>query len=168
MLESLVGEETGPVLPRLRRAFVVGDLLRRSEVARLQRIAPSLACINLYGLTESQRAFGFTTVARPDEGPRGKEAIPLGRGIPGVELLVMSASGSVAGVGELGEVYMRSRHLARGYLGDAELTQQRFLVNPFRPAGEEVDPEDRVYRTGDVGRYRADGEVESPAVPTST
>jgi amino acid adenylation domain-containing protein len=158
MLELVVGEETEPRLPALRRAFVVGDLLRRSEVARLQRIAPSLVCINLYGSTESQRSVSFSVVSRPGGGPAGREALPLGRGIDEVELVVLNAVGDLAGIGEVGEVYLRSRQLARGYLGDAELTAQRFLANPFRPAG--ADPEDRLYRTGDLGRYRPDGEVE--------
>jgi amino acid adenylation domain-containing protein len=158
MLELLVGGETEPRLPCLYRAFVVGDLLRRSEVARLQRIAPAVTCVNLYGSTETQRSVAFSVVSRPGEGPAGKEALPLGQGIPGVELLVLNAAGGLAGIGEVGEVYLRSRWLARGYLGDAELTAQRFLANPFRPAGE--DPGDRLYRTGDLGRYRPDGEVE--------
>ncbi len=158
MLELVVGDETEPRLPALRRAFVVGDLLRRSEVARLQRIAPALVCINLYGSTESQRSISFSVVSRPGEGPAGREALPLGRGIGEVELVVLNAVGGLAGIGEVGEVYIRSRQLARGYLGDAELTAQRFLANPFRPAG--ADPEDRLYRTGDLGRYRPDGEVE--------
>jgi amino acid adenylation domain-containing protein len=156
MLELVIGGATEPCLPRLRRAFVVGDLLRRSEVARLQRIAPAVLCVNLYGSTETQRSVSCSVVARPGEGAEGKETLPLGAGIPGVELLVLNAAGGLAGVGELGEVYLRSRRLARGYLGDPELTAQRFLSNPFRPG----DAGDRLYRTGDLGRYRADGEVD--------
>jgi len=155
MLELLIGggEER---LPALRRAFVVGDLLRRSEVERLQRMAPSVACVNLYGSTETQRSVSYSVVPRPGEGPAGRETLPLGRGIPGVELLVLNAAGGVAGISEVGEVHLRSRRLARGYLDDAELTTQRFLPNPFHPE----DAGDRLYRTGDLGRYRPDGEVE--------
>ncbi len=159
MLELVVGGETSPRLPELRRAFVVGDLLRRSEVARLQRIAPQIVCVNLYGSTETQRSVAYSVVPRPGHpGDRhaGREALPLGAGIPGVELLVLNAAGGLAGIGEAGEVYLRSRRLARGYGGDAELTAARFLPNPFRPG----DAGDRVYRTGDLGRYGADGEVE--------
>jgi amino acid adenylation domain-containing protein len=158
MLELVVGGETEPRLPAVRLALVVGDLLRRSEVARLQRIAPAVVCVNLYGSTETQRSLGYSVVARPGEVPAGREALPLGRGTPEVELLVLNAAGGLAGIGEVGEVYMRSRWLARGYGGDPELTAQRFLPNPFRPAG--ADPADRLYRTGDLGRYGADGEVD--------
>src|SRR5207302_2402114 len=54
-----------------------------------------------------------------------------------------------------GELYVRSPHLAAGYIGDDELTRQNFLVNPFTN-----DPEDRLYRTGELGRYLPDGNVE--------
>ncbi len=158
-LEVLVGSATAPCMPALRRAFVIGDLLRRSEVARLQRIAPAVLCVNLFGSTESQRAISYSLVeSTATAAAAGSEALPLGRGIEGVDLLVLGAAGGLAGIGELGEVCIRSRHLARGYLGDSELTAQRFVPNPFRPA--HADAEDRLYRTGDLGRYHPSGEVE--------
>ncbi|HYR12404.1 MAG TPA: condensation domain-containing protein, partial [Longimicrobium sp.] len=64
-------------------------------------------------------------------------------------------SGTLAGIGELGEIAVRTPYLSRGYLNDAELTAARFVPNPLTG-----DPADRVYRTGDLGRYRPDGEVE--------
>src|SRR6185503_5380579 len=59
------------------------------------------------------------------------------------------------GVGELGELFVRSPHLAAGYVDDETLTAANFLVNPF--TGELSD---RLYRTGELGRYRPDGNVE--------
>jgi amino acid adenylation domain-containing protein len=143
-------------LPDLRRAFVVGDQLKKTDVERLHRLAPSLLCVNLYGSTETQRAISFFEV------PRGldvlaKEVLPLGRGFEGCQLLVLNRAGRLAGVGELGEIHVRSRQLARGYLGDDALTAERFLPNPFVPVPE---PGDRAYRTGDLGRYLPDGGVE--------
>ena len=82
-------------------------------------------------------------------------AVPVGRGIDGVDLLVITPSGTLAGIGELGEIAVRTPYLSRGYLNDAELTAARFVANPLTG-----DPADRVYRTGDLGRYRPDGEVE--------
>jgi acyl carrier protein len=71
-----------------------------------------------------------------------------------VQLLIVAAGGQLAGVGEVGEVAVRSPHLARGYLGDPQATAEKFQVNPF--TGQ---PGDRLYRTGDLGRYLPDGEV---------
>jgi len=70
-------------------------------------------------------------------------------------VLVINGSGQLAGVGELGEIYMRSPHLAKGYLNDEEQTKEKFIVSPFTN-----DADDRWYRTGDLGRYLADGNVE--------
>ena len=142
-------------LPALRRAFVVGDLLKKADVERLQRIAPSLLGVNLYGSTETQRSVSFFAV--PHNGRLGKEVLPLGRGMEGCQLLVLNRSGALAGVGEIGEIYVRSRHLARGYLGDEALTAERFRPNPF---AINADEDDRVYKTGDLGRYLPDGGVE--------
>jgi hypothetical protein len=64
-------------------------------------------------------------------------------------------NGQLAGIGELGEIYVRSPHLAEGYVGDGKLTSERFLKNSFTN-----DPEDRLYRTGELGRYLPDGNVE--------
>jgi amino acid adenylation domain-containing protein len=144
--------EEGERIDPLRRAFFVGDVLRRADVQRLLAIAPNLRVINYYGSTETQRAVSYHLV---DPSNEQKEIIPLGRGIPGVQLLVRNAAGALAGVGEVGEIWLRSPHLAAGYLGDEALSTSRFVVNSW--TGE---PRDRLYRTGDLGRYRPDGEVE--------
>ncbi|MDP9121541.1 MAG: condensation domain-containing protein, partial [Acidobacteriota bacterium] len=144
-------------VPSLRRVFLVGESLTRRDVARLLAMAPGVSCINLYGSTETQRAVAFHRVAQEETeavAERAQQVLPLGRGIEDVQLLVINPEGGLAGLGELGEIAVRSPHLARGYLGNAELTAQRFGVNPFTR-----DPEDRIYRTGDLGRYRPDGEV---------
>jgi amino acid adenylation domain-containing protein len=144
--------DDGERIDPLRRAFFVGDVLRRADVQRLLALAPNLRVINYYGSTETQRAVSYHVV---DPSNEQKEIIPLGRGIPGVQLLVRNAAGALAGVGEVGEIWLRSPHLAAGYLGDEALSASRFVVSSW--TGE---PRDRLYRTGDLGRYRPDGEVE--------
>ncbi|MCP4661643.1 MAG: amino acid adenylation domain-containing protein, partial [bacterium] len=137
-------------LPALRRAFFVGDRLTRRELKRLRELAPGVGCINLYGSTETQRAVGYYPADEATE----KEIIPLGRGMADVQLLVLSPCGKLAGIGELGEVAVRSPHLARGYLGDPAATAERFAPDPLNGRDE------RIYRTGDLGRYLPDGNVE--------
>ncbi|HKV06686.1 MAG TPA: amino acid adenylation domain-containing protein [Thermoanaerobaculia bacterium] len=151
MLELLVraAEETGAAMPSLRRVFVVGDLLKRTDAGRLYRVAPGVTCVNLYGATETQRALSYFVVPRGSF--PGPEVLPLGRGMEGSQLLVLNAEGALAGVGELGEIHVRSPHLARGYVDEPALTAERFL--PDRDA-------ERIYHTGDLGRYRPDGNVE--------
>ncbi len=128
-------------VPSLRYAFLVGDVLTRRDVARLRSLAPNVTCVNYYGSTETQRAVGYHVA--DDREPR--EILPLGRGIPDVQLLVLNPGGGLAGIGEMGEVSVRSPHIALGYLGDPQLTSQRFAAD--------------LYRTGDLGRYLPNGEA---------
>ncbi|HLX06337.1 MAG TPA: amino acid adenylation domain-containing protein, partial [Thermoanaerobaculia bacterium] len=154
----------GPVpVPSLRHAFLVGDVLTRRQVERLVELAPAVTCVNLYGSTEGQRAVSHhVTNPAPAGGRPGggggleeREVLPLGRGIDEVELLVLDRQRRVAGIGELGELAIRSQHLALGYLGDPVQTAQRFVVNPGTGLAA-----DRIYLTGDLGRYLPDGEAE--------
>lgn len=157
MMRLLSVSDTGaPVqaVPSLRYAFTVGETLTKQDVHRLYELAPMVRCINFYGTAETQRALGCFVVPS-DEGAISKEALPLGQGIQGVQLLVLNAVHHLAGVGELGEIYVRSQHLAKGYLGDETLTQERFILNPFT---DKIG--DRLYKTGDKGYYQADGNVE--------
>ncbi|HEU4884627.1 MAG TPA: amino acid adenylation domain-containing protein, partial [Longimicrobium sp.] len=138
----------------LRRAFFVGDVLTRTDVGRMHRLAPNLQVINYYGSTETQRAVAHFVVPR-DLAQLAKETIPVGVGIPDVQVLIRNAAGERTGVGEVGEIWMRSPHIALGYLGDPELSASRFIANPW--TGDAADP---TYRTGDLGRYRPDGVAE--------
>ncbi|HKV09539.1 MAG TPA: amino acid adenylation domain-containing protein, partial [Thermoanaerobaculia bacterium] len=153
---ALDGTDAPVTVPSLRHVFLVGDVLTRRDAARLRRLAPAVTVVNFYGSTETQRAVGYFVTdpaATAGEG-LAQEVLPLGRGIPGVQLLVRNRAGEMAGIGEVGEIGVRSPHLAAGYLGDPELTADRFQANPATGTAG-----DRWYRTGDLGRYRPDGNV---------
>jgi len=166
MLQLLVQRVAdGPqTLPALRRVFTVGDVLQRSDVDALYALAPNAIAINLYGSTETQRAVSYVVLPRSTQdldseselGTLGlqKASLPVGRGYDGVQLILLNGQGELTGVGEVGEIHMRSHYLARGY-ADAAQTRERFLANPW---GQESG--DRLYKTGDLGRYLPDGQVE--------
>ncbi|MCP4661782.1 MAG: amino acid adenylation domain-containing protein, partial [bacterium] len=139
------------VLPALRYAVFLGDVLKRSTVEAVHALAPSAVLINSYGTTESQRAVS----AWPIPPGAGSEIVPLGQGIADVQLLVLTPGGRLAGIGELGEIHVRSPHLACGYLDDEARTAQRFPVNPLTRGR----PDDRLCVTGDRGRFLPDGGV---------
>ncbi|HSF38680.1 MAG TPA: amino acid adenylation domain-containing protein [Thermoanaerobaculia bacterium] len=143
----------GTALPDLRHAFFGGDVLTESDVARLRTVAPAAACVNFYGTTETPQAIAWFDASGAGAWPARR--VPVGRGIDGVQLLVLNAAGELAAPGELGEISVRTPHLSLGYLGDGRLTAERYVANPLTR-----DPADRVYRTGDLGRYRTDGAVD--------
>jgi amino acid adenylation domain-containing protein len=144
-------------LVAVRRVFFGGDVLTRGEVARIRALAPNATIGCFYGATETQRAVGYYDIPRDFTLTNidANRPVPLGKGIKDVQLLLLNKSWQLAGVGELGELYVRSPHLAAGYVGDENLTSEKFVANPFTN-----DPYDRLYRTGELGRYLPDGNVE--------
>lgn len=177
MGQLLSANATHPI-PSLRNAFFVGDVLTKRDVMRLQHLACNTHVINMYGTTETQRAVSYLDIppatANPGFLSQQKDIMPAGKGMKNVQLLVINKSGLLAGVGEVGEIYVRSGGLAEGYLGLPEVTAEKFLYNPFVPANNAgsssngtsssipfyFGARDRMYRTGDLGRYRPDGNVE--------
>ena len=146
-------------VPSLRYTFFVGDVLTRRDVKRLTTLCPNLTVVNFYGSTETQRAVSYYIVdnhAQSANTVQPKEVIPLGQGMKDVQLVLQNQAGKLAGVGEMAEIYVRSPHLALGYRGDEAQTNKRFLPNPY---GSQMNG-DILYRTGDMGRYLPDGNVE--------
>ncbi|MFW6012334.1 MAG: amino acid adenylation domain-containing protein [bacterium] len=136
----------------LRYAFFGGDRLYGHEVQAIARLHPRVVCINFYGATETPQAVAW---ARAPAAVSEDEPVPIGRGIDGVDLLVLNSRERLCAVGELGEVHVRTPYLVEGYFDDPETTEEKFRSNPWRnEAG------DRMYATGDLGRYRPDGSVE--------
>jgi amino acid adenylation domain-containing protein len=145
-----------PEWPALRYAFFGGDVLPEDVVKGLSELAPSVQCINFYGTTETPQAMGCYRVGNFRQWQNtGLRRIPIGTGIEGVNLLIINQSRQLAGLGELGEIWVRSPYLSIGYLEDEALNRERFQTNWFNSCKG-----DRMYRTGDLGRYLPDGNIE--------
>ena len=80
---------------------------------------------------------------------------PIGRPISNTQIYILDRHGAPVPIGVEGELYIGGAGVARGYLNRAELTAQRFVPDPFSAA-----PGARMYRSGDLGRWRADGNIE--------
>jgi len=110
---------------------------------------------NAYGPTEATIA---ATLEEHPGGPLGAGAagreVPIGRPLPGWRAHVLDAELRPLPVGAVGELCLGGVGLARGYLGDPARTAERFVPDPLREDGE------RLYRTGDRARRRADGTLE--------
>ena len=128
-----------------RRMLVGADVLPPPLAARMRELAPQVA--NLYGPTE---ASVWSTLA--DARAEGA-SVPIGGPIANTRAYVLDERLSPVPPGVAGELYLAGHGLARGYLGRPALTAERFVACPF--AGG-----DRMYRTGDVVRWRPDGELE--------
>jgi amino acid adenylation domain-containing protein len=150
----LLSEGGETELPALRYLFFGGDTLNRNLVEKLQSTkAPRARLVNFYGATETPQAMGYHVI-QPEPGSDLPQQIPLGQGIEGAQVVVLNGALEQAGVGEMGDIHVRTPYLSAGYLNDDQLTAQKFIVNPHGSSDA-----DRLYYTGDLGRYRLDGEV---------
>jgi L-aminoadipate-semialdehyde dehydrogenase len=176
---QLLSAQASASIPTLRNAFFVGDVLTKRDCTRLQALASNVRIINMYGTTETQRAVSYFAIPPVSEAPTflatQKDIMPAGQGMKDVQLLVVNRNQRTAtcGVGEQGEIYVRSGGLAEGYLASVEDNAAKFMPNFLAPdaqfkdtlSGTDVGPywkgiRDRMYRTGDLGRYLPDGTVE--------
>ncbi|MBT5903247.1 MAG: amino acid adenylation domain-containing protein [Opitutaceae bacterium] len=134
----------------LRQVICSGEALPRETAERFFAVFPHVALHNLYGPTEA--AVDVTAHAcRPgDVGP-----VALGRPIENISVHIRDSVGEAAPIGVPGEIYLGGLGLGRGYYGRSDLTAERWV-----PAAESSSPGERWYRTGDRGRWRADGELE--------
>src|SRR5579871_1022001 len=139
---------------RLPREVLVlgGEASSWELMERVKRAAPSLRVFNHYGPTET--TVGVLTYA-VGEARLDSLTVPIGRPLPNSRMYVLNAYQQLVPVGCVGELYIGGSGVTRGYLGRAELTQERFVEDPFVS-----QPGARMYRTGDLVRYLEDGSLE--------
>jgi arthrofactin-type cyclic lipopeptide synthetase C len=151
MLQVFLEQAKVPRRSTLERVMCSGEALPGTLVQRFQRQLPTCALHNLYGPTEA--AVDVTSWACPTgiEGDR----IPIGRPIANTWMYILDEHGVPVPAGVAGQIYIGGVQVARGYLDQSELTAERFLPNPF---GDGL--ETRMYWTGDMGKWLADGSIE--------
>jgi amino acid adenylation domain-containing protein len=155
-LGTMLLESVNTPNDRLRLGFFVGEPLTTAHVRKFKQVAPKMAAINLYGSTETSRAVSYYRVDDcKDLNTNINKVLPVGKGIEGVSLVILNSTFQKCGIGEVGQIGIRSEHLSLGYHKDSALTKLRFV-----DGHNARTKEDLVYLTGDLGRYRADGQIE--------
>ncbi|WP_411859390.1 amino acid adenylation domain-containing protein [Bacillus velezensis] len=145
-------EETRTRLGRtLTRVFAGGEALSPLTAARFADLLPETVLIHGYGPTEATVDAAFYVCDRKRDS--GRTRLPIGKPVPGARLYVLDSGGTIQPAGVAGELYIAGTGVARGYLNRPELTEERFLDDPFYPG-------ERMYQTGDIARWTEDGLVE--------
>ncbi|HEU0253085.1 MAG TPA: amino acid adenylation domain-containing protein, partial [Pyrinomonadaceae bacterium] len=152
-LETLHQAGQGKSLLPRRWLVLGGESPRREWIEQLRTSAPECEIVNHYGPTE-------TTVAMLTHGVNGasealtKGVMPLGRPLANTRAYVLDKDLQPVPVGVAGELFIGGECVTRGYLGQPEKTAQQFIPDPFG-----AEPGARLYKTGDLVRYEADGKL---------
>lgn len=121
--------------------FMLSDWFNRYSEPKL---------VNMYGITETTVHVTYKEIGREEI---NLEQSNIGRPIPTLSCLIFDESKNIVPIGVIGELHIGGSGLARGYLNRPELTSEKFIQNPFKL-------EERLYKTGDLGRWLPDGNIE--------
>ncbi len=151
MLDLFLEHHDRQAFPDLRRVLCSGEALPRSLQRRFERQLPEIELHNLYGPTEAAIDVTAWQCRASDPG----ESVPIGRPIANIQMYVLDGRGAPQPLGVAGEIHIGGIGVARGYLNQPQLSAERFIADPFS-----TEPNARLYKTGDLGRWLANGALE--------
>lgn len=158
-LAEIYGEQVH-LFNNIREAIACGEQLQITQpMIKLFKRLENCTLYNFYGPTEADLVTAYTFSEKPDEWPVYP---PIGKAAVNVQVYLLDGNFQPVPIGVPGELYVSGDGLARGYLNRANLTNQKFLPNPFQEAGDrrgEIGGA-RLYKTGDLARYLPDGNIE--------
>ncbi|MEU8437215.1 amino acid adenylation domain-containing protein [Streptomyces sp. NPDC029216] len=151
---SVLGELVGHLdrAAGVRSVVFAGDVLPARLVRQVREALPGAQIVNSYGQSESFYATTYSLAA--SEAWTQGEVAPIGTPLGNMRAYVLGPGLAPVPQGVIGELYVVGTCLGRGYHDRPGLTAERYVANPFGPAGE------RIYRTGDLARWNADGRLE--------
>ncbi|WP_063775128.1 non-ribosomal peptide synthetase [Streptacidiphilus anmyonensis] len=150
-LFRVIAEEHPECFAGVREVITGGDVISATAVRRVLEACPDTIVRGAYGPTETTL---FASQSPWTKAASVPDQVPIGRPLDGMRAYVLDDALSPAGTGVTGELYLAGAGLARGYLDRPGLSAERFVADPFGPAGT------RMYRTGDLARWSADGLIE--------
>ncbi|RYJ21858.1 non-ribosomal peptide synthetase [Streptomyces sp. L-9-10] len=150
-LFNAIATEDPACLAGLRQIWTGGDVVSPAAVRAVRSALPELTVVNGYGPTETTV---FATRFAVEDVPEDTGTVPIGAPLDGKRVLLLDDALRPVPPGVVGELYLGGAGVARGYLGRAAATAERFVADPSGPPGA------RVYRTGDLARWNRDGRLE--------
>ena len=137
----------------LKYILFAGEKVIPKEMANWYRlIGDRVQLVNLYGPTETTLAKLFYFIQPSDI---DRKIMPVGKPIRGARVIILDTNLEICDSSVTGEIYIRTPYRSFGYYNDPGLTRKKFVKNPFTD-----DPNDIIYKTGDLGRFLPDGNIE--------
>ncbi|MFI0822815.1 amino acid adenylation domain-containing protein, partial [Streptomyces sp. NPDC021115] len=150
-LFKALAEEYPNTFAPMSQVFTGGEVVPPDAVRRVMAACPALTVVNGYGPGETTT---FATLHEMAPGHDPEPSLPIGLPISDKQVYVLDEHLGLMPPGVVGELYVTGAGMARGYLGQPGMSAQRFVANPYGPAGT------RMYRTGDLARWNKDGRLE--------
>lgn len=147
---ALLVKQAGAQLQTLKASIVAGEVCSTEVVRQHYAALPQVPLYNEYGPTEGS----VWSSVYPASSEDLDRPLSIGRPISNVRLYILDRIGNPAPVGVQGELHIGGAGVARGYWQRPELTADKFIPDPFQADGG------RLYKTGDLARYRPDGNIE--------
>ncbi|MBE9034046.1 non-ribosomal peptide synthetase [aff. Roholtiella sp. LEGE 12411] len=149
----LSGSHPEKLLPR-QRLILGGEAATWDLIKRVRELAPKCKILNHYGPTETTVGV-LTYPVEEISTDTLSNTVPLGRPLANTQIYLLDNYCQPVPLGVTGEIYIGGDNVGRGYINQPELTNERFIRNPFSS-----EPDARLYKTGDLGRYNYDGNIE--------
>ena len=147
-------------LPALKWMMVVGEPVSVSKVNKWLGIYPEIKIVNAYGPTEAADDITQYIVDKP----RGENqrTVPIGKPLANLNLYILDSQMKLLPIGVPGEICVSGIGVGAGYWKNEEKTKNSFVPNPFTDARKNLpgNRQDLIYKTGDLGRWLADGNIE--------
>jgi amino acid adenylation domain-containing protein len=142
------------VFKNLKTILAGGEKLSEYHIEKMRQTYPEIEIINGYGPTENT-TFSLTYNIKETDLTKQKILIPIGRPLSNRTAYVLNKNLQPVPIGITGEVFLGGDGVSNGYLNNPDLTKEKFLTDPFNN-----NPNARLYKTGDLGRWKADGNIE--------
>ncbi|WP_199610134.1 amino acid adenylation domain-containing protein [Flocculibacter collagenilyticus] len=142
----------------LKHIFSGGEILTKHLANQCFETLPETTLVNLYGPTECTINSSAYVIDKAQVAG-GPNALSIGYPVANTQYYILDSKGEKAAVGEIGELFIGGIQLARGYLHKADMTNERFVDNPFIHTDEQALSE-KLYRTGDLAYWNDNGSVQ--------
>src|SRR5690606_34116888 len=143
-------DKNNATLPEIRYVIFGGEALTPSKLRRWEELHPETKFVNMYGITE---VTVHATYKEIDNEEIEKGLGNIGKALPTGSIYLLDDNMRPVPVGVLGEIYVGGEGVARGYINNKELTDSRFIKNPFKEG-------DRLYKSGDLATMLPTGDLE--------